>query len=210
MSKHEDIKPSTVDTPHAPAAPAAPPAPAMVTMSQEQLVAMMASVVAMAAKQPTREENIEAILERDRPKGTPNERILLVSRGPTGTGASFVATHAASKKGRRMVQVHEYWYPEGVNEAAHKLGLARVDKGGKESMRFKQWRWETYYRADLRAFVGAILNPLLPMYAMTEEEMLSCVDTMQPDKPRKRTADPTYATQVLTSVDVESHPIAAE
>jgi hypothetical protein len=210
MSKHEDPKPSIVETLTPPPGPA-PGGPVTLTHEQLQLLITSAvtSALTLANNQPTREENVKAILDRNRPKGIHNGRILLVSRGPSGTGASFVATYQQTRKGRRIVTVAEYWKPADHIERAKKIGVYKLVNGN-PSPRYKQWMYETYRLADMRMFGSVMLDKLLPMYAMTEEEMHACVDTEQPDKPRLRTADPTYQTQVLESYDVEAHPVVVD
>lgn len=94
---------------------------------------------------------------KDRP-ATPDVAIRVKS---PETGSSFTAV----VQGGRVIRLDDYSYPQGVEThttegglVPHGLGIHLVSPNGGYSGQFtveyKQWRYETFWKADLHKFIG--------------------------------------------------------
>lgn len=149
-----------------------------ITLSEDQLNRLIQdaskSAVAayVAAHEPPKPEDMTAdgqfhrwvdnMKGHDRP-ATPMRKVACKSP----TGATFVAVVADSRThpGGRVINLEQYRHPEGVDRYQADGGLVpdgfpmAGGDGKASSSLYKQWRWESFYQADLRSFVGKPLPP---------------------------------------------------
>jgi hypothetical protein len=140
-------------------------------MTDDQLTRLIDSLrQAPPPPEATEEEKFKAIekMAAERPLFPEFKHGRVKSR----TGATFVPRIVASRthpKGR-VVDLLEYQYPDGVDVPQDMGGLAptgmaisHTGEGGfRYTTRYKQWRYETFYRKDLTDYVGSDASALPP------------------------------------------------
>jgi hypothetical protein len=75
-----------------------------------------------------------------------------------------------------VVRIRDYQYPDGVDHHISEGGLVpngmqMKNAGGTDLATFKQWKWETFYQQDLRAWIG---KPL-PVYVRADADATATV-----------------------------------
>lgn len=147
---------------------------ASVTLTKAELAELLAGSVKAALEvvrgpvPQTDQERFDQFSESLRTPAAPSEITEQMVPCISPTGATFTARVVKSRTypQGRVVQLDDYRQPEGFDVPARSGGLypGEVEQifasnaGSQErkdySVQFKKWSWETYWREDLRAFVG--------------------------------------------------------
>jgi hypothetical protein len=84
--------------------------------------------------------------------------LAFVSPGTNACGVAYVSVSRTHATGR-VLSLPEYRYPEGHDRSVANGGLCALseltDKNGQPTTLYKQWRYSTFWREDLRTFVGS-------------------------------------------------------
>ena len=137
---------------------------ATITITEEQLQGAISAAVKAALTQVgaagapppqkhlTEEERFHNALGHDAPvrTGRPEKIVHCV----TDSGSSFDAVVVPDRRNTtgRVIRLDNYAYPEPL---VFPENMPHIDpKSGQLNLQAKQWRWTTYWQADIKQYVG--------------------------------------------------------
>jgi len=120
----------------------------------------------MAFEDADPDTQFKAMMDARRGKDRPPKSISKVAAHSEDTGATFLAV--IDDATGVVFRLDAYTFPDGVDrhmpDGRVPDGLQIHDKNGQPTIVYKQWRWENFWQADLRRFIGK----KLPKYARVE------------------------------------------
>jgi len=133
----------------------------VITLTREQLRTIIEEARAPAPPPaPSIEEAFEAhqrMMADARNRVVRSWYVAFVSRATKASGVAFVTASRRHASGR-VINLAEYRYPDGSDRSVANGGLCAlaeiVDTHGQLTPMFRQWRYSTFWKEDLRAFAG--------------------------------------------------------